>query len=83
MALKMNCNKMEDLQKLHKRYKPEIIECDYENFSPEMIAQCRALGMELMINFGNKGLDTFSKTLALGADRIVLDYPIKYIRGNK
>lgn len=83
LQLKMNCHDPAKLDELQRRWNPDIIECDPDGMSDSLMSRCRELGMEVMLNFADRGQEHFSEALSLKPDRIVLDYPVKYIRGRK
>ncbi|MBF9018258.1 MULTISPECIES: glycerophosphodiester phosphodiesterase family protein [unclassified Oceanispirochaeta] len=80
MALKINCDTPERLSELKARYNPQIIECHLKNVSNKMVDECKNLGLKLMINYGEYDMERFNKALESGADMIVLDYPVKYLK---
>jgi glycerophosphoryl diester phosphodiesterase len=80
MSLKLNCSEPEHLSDLKTRYRPRIIECDHNSINDKMVSECRRLGFKLMVNFKGDDIESFKKAIRSGADMIVLDYPVKYLR---
>ncbi|MDF9800186.1 glycerophosphoryl diester phosphodiesterase [Catalinimonas alkaloidigena] len=79
LRVKINAHSVEEVMEAKEKYDADIIECNVQEITPEMVQLCDSLGIQIMAYASSNTAEEFKTVIKSEADLVNLDKPGLYL----
>ena len=83
LALKINESTPDGVARAKVKFDPQIIECDIDRLTDEMLNACHQNVLKLMVRVEGKDKTSFRRIIKAGVDMANVDYPADFLKVKK